>query len=468
MKKLINGWMCLILVLLMCINPTSIVAKEMDGMPEHMYSSTPIELIIKGRIFEALDDRSSNIDICDFLLSEQDACRLFHEALEENFRILQVHATPSFSIENGFVREIEVIYEDSGIALRAASSLSKDEEVQNILAYVKPYMSDMEKALVVNDYFTSNYCYDKTYSIYTKEGLFWNKTGVCSAYAAAYQYIMKDMLGIPCITVTSYEMNHAWNMIKIDGEWYHVDVTWNDPTPDRPGRAKHTYFLNSDSVISDAVHKHYGWTGGYSATGEKYRDYFWTNVETPIVVTDESYYYVNHSGLCKRNVGTGNVNVIYEIDYWPVWGHPNSYYGYKGSSVICVRDCIYFNTADKILSMDISTQKIETVLQHDTSTGYVWGLRRNGNAVEYFVSRDLFEYGIEATKTIRLSNPVGDITGDGNLNRNDLLRFGKYFAGWNVDIDESLADVTGDGKVNRTDLLRLAKYFAGWDVKLGK
>ena len=61
----------------------------------------------------------------------------------------------------------------------------------------------------------------------------------------------------------------------------------------------------------------------------------------------------------------------------------------------------------------------------------------------------------------------GDATGDGTLNRQDLLRLAKAFAGWDVEYDEAASDVTGDGTVNRQDLLRLAKYFAGWDVTLG-
>ncbi|MBR5528019.1 MAG: leucine-rich repeat protein [Clostridia bacterium] len=61
----------------------------------------------------------------------------------------------------------------------------------------------------------------------------------------------------------------------------------------------------------------------------------------------------------------------------------------------------------------------------------------------------------------------GDVTGDGEFNRNDLLRLAKYFADWDVEIDAEAADVTRDGILNRKDLLRLAKYFAGWDVAIG-
>jgi len=86
-------------------------------------------------------------------------------------------------------------------------------------------------------------------------------------------------------------------------------------------------------------------------------------------------------------------------------------------------------------------------------------------------------YNIDETeKTFTTTNGVvtvknvdaGDVTGDGKINGMDLLRLGKHFAGWTVDIDETGADVTGDGKINGMDLLRLGKYFAGWEVKLGK
>ena len=47
-------------------------------------------------------------------------------------------------------------------------------------------------------------------------------------------------------------MNHAWNLIKIDGEWYHIDVTWDDPTPDLLGRVNHVFFLISDDAIASS------------------------------------------------------------------------------------------------------------------------------------------------------------------------------------------------------------------------
>ncbi len=61
----------------------------------------------------------------------------------------------------------------------------------------------------------------------------------------------------------------------------------------------------------------------------------------------------------------------------------------------------------------------------------------------------------------------GDVTGDGKVNRSDLLRLAKNFGGATVEINQANSDVTDDGRVNRNDLLSLAKYFGGASVTLG-
>ena len=62
----------------------------------------------------------------------------------------------------------------------------------------------------------------------------------------------------------------------------------------------------------------------------------------------------------------------------------------------------------------------------------------------------------------------GDVNSDGEVDEFDLLRLGKYFADWEVEINEAASDVNADGEVDEFDLLRLGKYFADWEVELGK
>ena len=60
--------------------------------------------------------------------------------------------------------------------------------------------------------------------------------GVCQSYACTYMYILNS-LGIDCYFVPSDEMRHGWNIVRINGQLYHVDCTYDDPVSDRFGMA---------------------------------------------------------------------------------------------------------------------------------------------------------------------------------------------------------------------------------------
>lgn len=63
-----------------------------------------------------------------------------------------------------------------------------------------------------------------------------NHGTVCAGYAKANQYLLNE-LGIECIyvlgTATEGERtdNHAWNIVKCNGNYYYIDLTWADPVP---------------------------------------------------------------------------------------------------------------------------------------------------------------------------------------------------------------------------------------------
>lgn len=64
---------------------------------------------------------------------------------------------------------------------------------------------------------------------------------VCAGYARAFQYLMQ-LLDIPCYYCTGFAgEDHAWNIVKIDGAYHNVDVTWDDT--DTP---TYDYFNKSD------------------------------------------------------------------------------------------------------------------------------------------------------------------------------------------------------------------------------
>ncbi|MEI3504500.1 MAG: transglutaminase domain-containing protein [Anaerovoracaceae bacterium] len=117
-------------------------------------------------------------------------------------------------------------------------------------------MSDEEIALAVHDYIAANTMYDRSFSgshINDLYGALVGHKAVCEGYAQAYQYVMQHY-GVHTGIVTSDNACHAWNIVKIRGNWYHVDVTWDDPikgssATDEPGAVNHNYFLLSTSTL---------------------------------------------------------------------------------------------------------------------------------------------------------------------------------------------------------------------------
>ncbi|MBQ2941320.1 MAG: InlB B-repeat-containing protein [Clostridia bacterium] len=82
------------------------------------------------------------------------------------------------------------------------------------------------------------------------------------------------------------------------------------------------------------------------------------------------------------------------------------------------------------------------------------------------IDEENVHFDIENGKIVITNVIPGDVNGDGEVTRMDLLRLAKHFSGFEVVIDEAAANVNGDDSVTRMDLLRLAKHFSGFDVEL--
>ncbi len=114
-------------------------------------------------------------------------------------------------------------------------------------------MGDFEKEIAAHDFIISNCVYgypENEEDAYTAYGALVLNKSVCDGYAEAFFLIMSCM-GIDCdIVVGSTEEGlHAWNQLKLGGEWYNVDLTWDDSLPDMGEYVKHTYVNVTDDVL---------------------------------------------------------------------------------------------------------------------------------------------------------------------------------------------------------------------------
>ena len=119
---------------------------------------------------------------------------------------------------------------------------------------LRPGMSAIDKEIAVNDFIVRNTAYhtgpELPAYVYYENGVFFNKTAVCQGYASAAKLLL-NKAGIYVIGIygTGSGQPHAWNLIKLYGEYYHLDVTWNDPVPDGENEVRYDYFNITQNEI---------------------------------------------------------------------------------------------------------------------------------------------------------------------------------------------------------------------------
>ncbi len=109
-----------------------------------------------------------------------------------------------------------------------------EDAIDRIVSKALKAESDFEKEIIIHDELCKTVKYDSEFdskkgSIYSIYGALVNGHAVCEGYARAFKLLCQSA-GIECILITgdSKGVGHLWNMVKLDGNWYHVDVTWDD------------------------------------------------------------------------------------------------------------------------------------------------------------------------------------------------------------------------------------------------
>ena len=136
--------------------------------------------------------------------------------------------------------------------------VERSQELAYTLMYdnIKKEMNDFEKILTFHDIIIENTRYDiENYENNTVPKESFNMCGVmmygvavCQGYAETFNYLM-GLVGIESVMVIGVAgVDHAWNLVKLDGEYYHIDLTHDDPVSDEDVLS-YKYFLVTDEYI---------------------------------------------------------------------------------------------------------------------------------------------------------------------------------------------------------------------------
>ncbi|MCQ6559586.1 transglutaminase domain-containing protein [Paenibacillus mendelii] len=152
------------------------------------------------------------------------------------------------------------------VAYRETAEQSRlvEERIERVLsAIINPGMTVREKVRQIHDWVVTNVEYDLSLSRYTAYEALTEGSAVCQGYTLL-MYRMLKMAGIENRIIEGEvdTGSHVWNLVKIDGQWYHLDATWDDPTPNRAGAVSYNYYLKND----EQMRKDHTWVKPYPAS----------------------------------------------------------------------------------------------------------------------------------------------------------------------------------------------------------
>ncbi len=392
-----------------------VVVEQQDGAAS--LASTYDATALEKRIVEGIKAWQTSIDVSELGLTRDD---IDNGAVKS---IINSH--PEFiSLSGGYT------YWTSGSSITKiqftylTNAKEEQQELDAALQEVKSKidtsgMSDEEIVLAYHEYLTSTvaYAYEDYFNGtiaanhgYDMYGALVKHSCVCQGYAETMFYLLREA-GLSCAIASSGNINHAWNIVKIHGKWYHIDATWDDPVWDMPGRSYHDYFLvsfdtmNKNTLINHTkdrtdmvVSAQWGdtYTTAVDTTYESGK--FWNGIEKAIFYKD-GYWYSISEGSSKTSFNINkyqystNINMVL-YSGTAKWTTPSGgYYPGVYSSIYLRGDNLYFTTPDSLNKIDITstnvtpTELINIRTQYNSSTGnnlYAFG-EQYGKLV-YFIT----------------------------------------------------------------------------------
>lgn len=371
---------------------------------------------VKAALKQGLLEMKASLDISQYGISVKTFRDIYPQVVNENPELFFVQGGCVYQMMGGIVsnvlpdylwgkKAVNVLTEEQKSQIRQKQT-ALEQVISEVLAQVDPKWSDLETALFLHDYLATHAQYDETLQFRDAYTILVEGTGVCQAYTLAYRLLL-NRVNITSGTVTSTALNHIWNILLIDDKWYHVDVTWDDPTEDRIGRVTHRYFCTSEArreaVLKESRKNWTNWTfvqdweyspNDITADNTRFDSSYWANVDSAFVPLNGKWYYLLYqSGLMQTAdlKQEGSLKKPINNAVWYVWTDRSSYWLGLYSGLSRYNDALIYNTPDTVYSYDPETGKEQPVYSLTTaeqSEGYIYGTVVDGNVLRYAVQQN--------------------------------------------------------------------------------
>ena len=361
------------------------------------------------------------VDVSSLSYPESELNAAWSSFLNNNPELFYVEGGYSWSYYNDGTLASVTIYFDTRYSQDDIAVYR--QKTASILSGVESGWSDEQKALYIHDYLVTHCEYDLTYSNYSAFDAIVTGSSVCQGYALAYRYLMLQC-GVECAVVTSYGLNHAWNLVTISGVRYYVDCTWDDPvssdtTTWYQDYCGHGNFLRSRSGITSTGHKTTDWIDDsgndvYSgvAAGTAYDDAWWSDCISAIPHIGDQWAYCLSSSTCVyiHDYSSGSNTELFDLGgIWYVWNGSGYYYTTSYMHLAAYGSYFYASTAEDIYRFTAAGERelVYSLTDNELSQGYIYGIRTEGNTLYYrlYTGYDSGEFAAEHSLVLEEAGP---------------------------------------------------------------
>ena len=375
---------------------------------------------LETRLRNAWANMTTTVSVKDYGLTLDEFTEIYYETLYSDASWFYVGTSFSYptSEANSKLTRITVSYNDTAKNV-AKKQEALDAEIQRIVDGIYPDWTDAEKVLYFHDHLAQCCTYDFSFTNYDAYSALLGGEAVCQGYALAMCLLCREV-GIPCYALATDELKHMWNVVYLDGNWYHVDATNDDAVPNMLGISAHFYLLRSDEYMqNDANHAAsdwyvFGYDGTISCEDDSYSDAFWINaLDAATVMPDGSFLMTIRTDpnqvksvdqikgtLTKCRLGQTPETLLTNHIYWEA---PDGGVFLNCYSIAEIwGDRIYFTTPTEIKSAALDgsdVQSFHVLGNTETAAGSIFGMEISADGVMTYQLMESPTFTDESTYT---------------------------------------------------------------------
>lgn len=216
---------------------------------------TTSQKAVYEKLFEAAEKHTEKIDVSSLRFKASEFDKVYWAFDYDNPQFLALGSGYSYYYyqSTGYLQSVIIRYGRTDAELISVQQMFNATS-KRVIEEAKKQTTDYAKLKYIHDWIVNNTDYTLTGPAYKSEadGVIVFGKALCEGYSKAFMYLAQE-LGFECICVVGKANGsaHMWNMVKLNGAWYHVDATFDDPIMSDGSRAlTHDYFLVGTSKLN--------------------------------------------------------------------------------------------------------------------------------------------------------------------------------------------------------------------------